>query len=125
MNHLVQLRDEPSRVSPGAEEAVCSNGHLVLGTEHEKHQKWNHAGNNQRSPHRSHTAHQIIRPGWRFLQPNLGDFFGGTHVVRKVSRTLLKVLDLPANGLNGLLNRRGVDWKFFRKAHRFPVEYVT
>src|ERR1700693_4883748 len=47
------------------------------------------------------------------------------HVVRKVSGTLLKVLDLPANWLNGLLNRRGVDWKFFRKAHRSSVKRVT
>jgi hypothetical protein len=42
-----------------------------------------------------------------------------------VPRTLLKVLDLPANWLNGLLNRRGVDWKFFREAHCSSVERVT
>src|ERR1035438_9814890 len=47
------------------------------------------------------------------------------HVVRKVSRTLLKVLDLPANGLDSLLNRRSIDWKFFRKAYRSSVERVT
>ncbi len=47
------------------------------------------------------------------------------HVVRKVSRTLLKVLDLPANGRDGLLNRRGVDWKFFREAHCSSIERVT
>src|SRR5450755_3883480 len=120
VNHLVQVRDEPSRVYPGAEEAVGSNGHLVLGAEHEERQKWNYAGNNQRSPHRSHTAHQIVRPGWRLLKPNLRDFLGGMHVVRKVSSTLLKVLDLFANWLNGLLNRRGVHRKFFRKGHRSP-----
>jgi hypothetical protein len=37
------------------------------------------------------------------------------HVVRKVSSTLLKVLDLPANWINGLLYPRGIHWKFFRK----------
>jgi hypothetical protein len=67
MNHLVQVRDEPIGVYPGAEEAVRSDGHLVLGAEHEKRQKWNHSGDNQRSPHRSHTAHQIVGPGRRFL----------------------------------------------------------
>jgi hypothetical protein len=46
-------------------------------------------------------------------------------VIRKVARTLLKVLDLPANGRNSLLNRRGVDWKFFREAHCSSVERVT
>ncbi len=46
-------------------------------------------------------------------------------VVRKASSTLLKVLDLLANGLDSLLNRRCVDWKFFRKAHRSSVERVT
>src|ERR1019366_5673307 len=76
------------------------------------------------APH-THTAHKIVGPGWRFLQPNLGDFLGGMDVVRKASRTLLKALDLPANRLNSLLNRRSVDWKFFRKAHRFSVERVT
>src|ERR1017187_5644360 len=93
VNHLVQVRNEPSRVYSGAEKAAGSNGHLVLGAEHEERQKWNHSGNNQRSPHRSHTAHQISRPGWRFLQPNLGNFLYGMHVIRKVARTLLKVLD--------------------------------
>jgi ABC-type thiamine transport system ATPase subunit len=47
------------------------------------------------------------------------------HVVRKVPSTLLKGLDLFANWLNGLLELRCVHWKFFRKGHRFPVEYVT
>jgi hypothetical protein len=71
------------------------------------------------------TAHQVIRPGWRFLQPDLGDFLGGMHVVRQVAGTLLKVLDLPADWLNGLLNLRGVHWKFFRKAHRSSIKRVT
>src|ERR1700683_2469594 len=47
------------------------------------------------------------------------------YVVRKVPGTLLKVLNFPADGRNGLLNRRSVDWKFFRKAHRSSVERVT
>src|ERR1700684_2112303 len=47
------------------------------------------------------------------------------YVVRKFSGTLLKVLNFPANGRNGLLNRRSVDWKFLRKAHRSSIERVT
>src|ERR1019366_1041052 len=47
------------------------------------------------------------------------------YVVRKVSRTLLKVVDFPAHGRNSLLNRRGIDWKLFRKAHRPSIERVT
>ena len=40
-------------------------------------------------------------------------------------RVALKVLDLPANWLNGLLNLRCIHWKFFRKAHRSSVKHVT
>ena len=35
-NHQAQVRDESSRVCPGTEEAIHSDGHLVLGAEHEK-----------------------------------------------------------------------------------------
>ena len=99
--------------------------HLVLGAQHEKRQEWNHAGNNQRSPHRSNTAHQIGRPGWGFLQPNFGNFFGGMHVVGKVSGALLNFLNPPAKWLDGLLNLRGVHRDFFGKGQRPSVKLVT
>src|SRR5450759_1957413 len=47
------------------------------------------------------------------------------HVVRKPSGGLLNFLELLSNWLEGLLNLRGVDWKFLRKAHRSSVKLVA
>ena len=35
-NHLVQVRDESSRIHPGIEEAIHPDCHLILGAEHKK-----------------------------------------------------------------------------------------
>ena len=47
------------------------------------------------------------------------------HLVRKASGALLNFLELLGNWLEGLLNLRGVDWKFFCKAHRSSVKLVA
>src|ERR1700688_495796 len=46
-------------------------------------------------------------------------------VVRKAPGALLNLLELLSNWLEGLLNLRGVDRKFFRKAHRSSVKLAA
>jgi len=53
------------------------------------------------------------------------DFFDGLHVARKASGTLLNFFNPLPNGLNGLLNLRGIHRKFFRKGDGSSIKRVT